>query len=426
MKFLFCLLASYFFILSAGAQVPGDLNSLKADHPLWVYDQKSRTSHHVSELSQITRGKFKSSRPQGYSPQQIHRAYGFDKLYRGKDKVTGFKELIAIVNAFHYPTAAADLKKFIETFNLKRMFGLPGTASCTVAAGPHPCFQVIFARGVEPTVEDTWALESALDTQWAHAIAPGADILLVEASSSNFIDLFQAVQFATFQKPSVISMSWGGPEFALQSIFEPLFNVPEISFVAAAGDVGSEPSYPATSPNVLAVGGTKLLLDKHGNRIANETGWVKGGGGISQYMAIPPYQSNFPIPFTNGFRGTPDVSYHGDPVVGVSMYTTTPFGGKIGWFTVAGTSAGAPQWAALIALADELRSNNLSTIDLNRHPEYEAAKNGLYHVNYRDIKSGTSGPCGSVCMAQPGYDFVTGLGTPRADELVWFLGDFEN
>jgi hypothetical protein len=187
-----------------------------AKPPTWILDHRSGTGVRVSDVSNINQrsgpspdaGAFHTSGPTGYSPAQMRKAYEFDKL--GND---GKRQVIAITIAFDYPNVAADLRTFIKTFKLKDMYGLPGRKPCTVAAGPHPCFEVVFARGTRPPFDASWAVEGALDVQWAHAIAPGADILYVEASSDNIVDLFQSVQVATNMGATVVSMSWGAPEF---------------------------------------------------------------------------------------------------------------------------------------------------------------------------------------------------------------------
>jgi subtilase family serine protease len=282
---------------------------------------------------------------------------------------------------------------------------------------------VVYARGVQPAFDELWALEGALDSQWAHAIAQGADILLVEASSNNFIDLFQAVDVTTNLGATVVSMSWGGPEFPLQVIFEPLLDHAGVTFIAGAGDDGHEVNYPAASPFVVAVGGTRLPLDKKGNRTGSETAWIASGGGISQFFPEPAYQYTYPIPDTFGYRGIPDVAYNADPATGISVYDSHGLAGETGWLVVAGTSAGGPQWAGLIALANELRDgDNLSSNNVINSPIYDAARHD-YRDNFFDIKSGSNGACGAICTAVKGYDFVTGLGSPRADQLVEALAE---
>jgi subtilase family serine protease len=262
-------------------------------------------------------------------------------------------------------------------------------------------------------VNTSWGLESALDTQWAHAIAPGADIILVEAASNSLANLFLAVVVAAnLPRVSAVSMSWGTPEFPGQDIFDAFF-VPGMTYLVAAGDIGGIAAYPATSPFVIAVGGTTLQLDRRGNRIS-ETAWINGGGGPSTFSVEPAYQMDYPIPFTNNKKGTPDVAMLGDPFTGVSVYFSQVFADQTGWFELAGTSLSAPMWAGLISLANELRrGQNLNSTDLFNSPIYNAARRD-YKDNFFDIRSGSAG----AFTATRGYDFATGLGSPRADELV--------
>jgi subtilase family serine protease len=396
----------------------------------WILDHRSGTGVPVTDATVGGRrsarspdaGRFNTPGPTGYSPAQMRKAYEFDKL--GND---GKRQVIAITIAFDYPNVAADLKTFIKTFKLKDMYGLPGRKPCTVASGPHPCFEVVYARGTQPPFDASWAVEGALDVQWAHAIAPGADILYVEASSNNIVDLFQSVQVATNMGATVVSMSWGAAEFPLQSIFEPLFDIPGITFVAASGDTGSQAFYPATSPRVVAVGGTTLRLDKKGKRKGPEIAWMHSAGGISQFMLEPGYQTTYPIPPTGGFRGAPDVAYNADPTTGVSVFSSQRPDGEVGWMVLGGTSASAPQWAGLFALANQRReTGNLSSNDLVDRAIYSLVQDDDdYEDLFVDIKIGeTTAGCGSLCTADTGYDFVTGLGSPRAKKLVDELDDY--
>lgn len=415
----------------------GGVEQQRAKSGAWILDQRTRKGYRVADLTDTkttqvksidanktqriesieevkSHGQFASFDPPGYSPAQIRHAYGFDKL-----RNDGKGQVIAIVSAYHYPNAAADLNKFSKTFGLRRLHD-NGLFNCAAPGVPHPCFQVFYAYGVQPPVDDGWALESALDTQWAHAIAPGADILLVEAASNGLADLFTAVLIAAAQpRVSVVSMSWGTSEFFGETIFDTFLDHTGVTFVAASGDSGNPGAYPAASPYVIAVGGTTLRLDRKGNRISPETAWIGSGGGISCNGCEfePTYQLDYPIPFTGNRRGIPDVAYNGDPTTGFSVYDSSGFNGNFGWMELAGTSAGAPQWAGLIALANQLRGQNLSSNNLFHSPIYDAARRD-YRDNFFDIKTGSNGTCGSVCMAARGYDFVTGLGSPKADELV--------
>lgn len=353
--------------------------------------------------------------PTGYTPDQIRHAYGIDHLpYDGSNQVIG------IIDASDAPTVANDLQTFISTFGQRNMNGLPGTPACTVATGPHPCFQKIYAQG-PPRLEGGWLLETLLDVQWAHAIAPGADILLVEAKTNTLSSLFHAADVAADGGARVVSMSWGAPERANEHHFDNHFQRKGVTFVAASGDSGSGVNYPAASPYVLSVGGTTLPVDGQGNLTGSETAWGGSGGGISAYEDEPAYQTSYDILNTGGKRAVPDVAYDADPSTGVSVYGSTLNQGQPAWFTVGGTSIGPPQWAALIALASQRRGDTVPSGDSANVSIYKAATGPVYASNYRDITIGTNGACGSNCTATIGYDLVTGLGSPLADNLIPYI-----
>jgi len=361
---------------------------------------------------------FATAAPTGYMPTQVRHAYGFDQLAQN-----GAGQVIGIVDAFDDPTAASDLETFITQFGLAQMNGLSRHTACTIAGGPHPCFQKVFPQGAKPRTNSGWALEISLDIQWAHAIAPGADIALEESRDNRLGNLLGGVtDAATTQGAHAVSMSWGATDFLGESSFDGTFNVAGVTFTAASGDGGNGVLWPSSSPFVVAVGGTTLALDGIGN-VLSESAWSGSGGGISANELEPAYQSNYPIPAAaNGHRGTPDVSYNADPNTGVPVFDTTPLNGQTGWFQVGGTSAGAPQWAALIAITDQARAvGSLSSNNVASSPEYNAGAPAVYAANYRDITSGTNGACGAICTATSGWDFVTGLGSPIANNLVPFL-----
>lgn len=350
--------------------------------------------------------------PTGYSPAAIRHAYGIDQI-----KHYGGGQIIAIVDANDDPSIAADLGVFISQFKLTQMNGVAGQPACTVAAGPHPCFQKQFSNG-QPPSDVGWAGEIALDVEWSHAIAPAADILLVEAPSASNADLYGAVDVASASGAHVVSMSWGGGEPRNATATDVHFQRAGVTFFASSGDSGHKTSYPATSPYVVAVGGTSLKLDTSGNVVA-ETAWNGSGGGISTREVEPAYQTTFGITNSGGKRGFPDVSYDANPASGVPVYDSF---GSGGWVQFGGTSAGSPQWAAIIALVDQIRTAGpLTSNSLTSSAEYSAAIGANFAANYRDIVSGTNGTCGAVCTTNAGYDFVTGLGSPRVNALVPFL-----
>jgi subtilase family serine protease len=324
-----------------------------------------------------------------YSPVQIRHAYGFDKL-----SYDGTGETIAIVDAYDDPKILADLHTFDNAFGLA-----------------DPSFTIATPRGKPAGGHSDWAGETALDVEWAHAIAPKAKILLVEALSPSDADLRDAVDYARHQPGVVaVSMSWGGSEFSSELGYDSTFTTPAghagVAFVASSGDNGAGAQWPAVSPNVLAVGGASLIIATDGTRI-NETGWSGGGGGLSRYEFEVPFQRSVQ---GSGKRSTPDVAYNADPNTGFYVYDSVPDqSGQTGWFSYGGTSAGAPQWAALIALADQGRA----AVGLGSLANAPAAIYSLPTWDFHDIIVGNNG-----FPATSGYDLVTGRGSPQANLVV--------
>jgi len=330
----------------------------------------------------------------GLTPQQVRHAYGFDRIAN-----QGEGQVIGIVDASNHP----QIEKELEVFS--QAFGLP---DCTTSNG---CFQRIYSDE-HPGADKLWALEAALDVEWAHAIAPKAHIILVESKSNKLVEMLEAVDLAVQMGARVVSMSWGTYEFATESAYDGHFLAPGVTFVASSGDFGDPGFYPAASPYVTSVGGTTLSVASNGNYLG-ETAWSGSGGGISIVEAELAYQMSFQ---SSGMRGFPDVAYNADPNSGFAVYDSYGFGG---WIQVGGTSAGAPQWAALIAIANSMRVQ-AHKLPLTRANDtlYNAANALSYSANYNDITTGTNGTCGVVCITGPGYDFVTGVGSPRASSLI--------
>jgi subtilase family serine protease len=334
----------------------------------------------------------------GLTPAQIRKAYGFDQIANG-----GAGQVIAIVVAYDHPHVERDLERFSSTF------GLP---PCAPSNG---CFQKIYASGKKPGAKNVWGLESALGVQWAHAIAPEARLMLVEAPSDLLSDMLHAVNVAVRNGASVVSMSWGAPEFAGELANDNRFVAPGVTFFAAAGNSGTGTLYPAASPNVVGIGGTTLTLDANGNYLG-ETAWAGSGGGQSLFETAPAYQYNLPIPNNPGLRrGIPDVAYNANPDSGFAVFNSFPIFGLSGWYEVGGTSATAPQWAGLAAIVNSARA-------LRGKGPLAGSPGVFYDVPlpaaYNDIITGSNGTCGTLCMASAGYDYITGLGSPRADRLI--------
>jgi hypothetical protein len=347
--------------------------------------------------------------PLGFSPQQIRQAYGFNQITFNNGAVTGdgSGQIIAIVDAYYQPNIANDLTTFDLTYGL---------------AAP-PSFTVVnqYGGAALPTTDAYWGLEESLDVEWAHAMAPGAKILLVEASSTNLSDLLTAVNYARHQPDvSVVSLSWGGSEGVNETSYDNYFTTPAshngITFVAASGDSGSTgtPLYPSVSPNVLAVGGTQLGLSSTGN-YGWETAWRGSGGGISAYESRPPFQKGVVTQAGTG-RAVPDVAYNASSASPYAVYDSWSYSG---WVTVSGTSTAAPQLAALVAIADQGRTlDGQATLD-----GATQTLPALYQLPSSDFHDVTAGSNGAY-SASPGYDLVTGRGSPVADKVVAGLVSF--
>ena len=336
-----------------------------------------------------------------FSPAQIRKAYGFDKL-----PYDGAGQTIAIIDAYDNPTIASDL----ATFSTR--FGLPAANFVKAIPNGNSYAPESTPGGTTPAYNGGWALEIALDVEWAHAIAPLAKILLVEAASASGDALFSAVDYAVSQGANQVSMSFGGGEFNGVSAINSHFTKTSVSFFASAGDNGAEVEFPAVSPYVVGVGGTTLALDSAGNKIS-ETTWSGSGGGTSAYVARPSYQTGFQ---TSTRRGVPDVAYNADPSPGIYVVNAG------GYYQVGGTSAGAPQWAGLAALVNQGRAaNGLASIGsgltYGLNTALYALAGGTSYSNSRgdfvDITTGSNGN-----PVTTGYDTATGLGSPVADKLV--------
>jgi hypothetical protein len=330
-----------------------------------------------------------------FTPVQVRHAYGFDQVTfptSGGGSVVGdgSGQTIAIIDAYYDSSIRSDLTTF------DRQFGLA-----------DPSFAQYVQSGARGN--SGWALETALDVEWAHVAAPGAAIVLVESANSSITNLMAAVDFArNLPGVSTISMSWGANENAINPAtilgYDSTFTTPAghngITFVASSGDSGASGGveWPASSANVMSVGGTRLNLTVT-NDWSSETGWSGSGGGTSKVESEPSYQSGVQ---SSGFRQVPDVAYNADPNSAVYVYNR-------GWYAVGGTSAGAPQWAGLLAVANQGRV--LAGLDTLNNGQ--AAVYTLPSSDFHDITSGSNG-----FSAGPGYDLVTGLGSPKANLVI--------
>ena len=346
------------FIYASPAEAAYHFSNYRGVPPIHIYGNASKT-------------------PRGTTPSQIKDIYNLPQ--------SGGTGTIAIIGAYDDASIEADLGDFSKQFNLP---------ACTSRNG---CFE---KHGMSSSIKSNsgWAMETTLDVEWAHAIAPHAKILLVEAATPSGANLLKAVDYAV-ARPGVvaISMSWGGGEFPEETGLDSHFvSKSGVAFFASSGDNGAGASWPASSPNVIGVGGTSLALRSDG-KLLKETAWSGSGGGISAYEKEPAYQKDYAIPRANGMRAIPDVAYNADPASGFPIV-------RLGvWREVGGTSAGAPQWAAIAALGSDVTNEQL-------YNDKSGTGNAKY---FRDITSGSNGDCGYLCEARKHYDYVTGLGSPQ-------------
>ncbi len=368
---------------------------------------------------------FATSSPTGYTPAKIRAAYNIDDIFFGGGSIAGdgTGQTIAIIDAFHTPTVLSDLTSF------SNYFGLPMPPTFTQVAQDGTTNYPADATGPN----QGWSYEALLDVQWAHAIAPGANIMLVEAADASLTNLGIAINYARSQPGvSVISLSWGREEYSTEFNYDTHFqattNHANVAYVAATGDFGAPGSYPAYSPGVMAIGGTNLSVDGSGNYIS-EKSWNRydptaeapdghgSGGGISLYESQPSWQTGV-VTQSPTKRTTPDVAFDADPYTGVPVYDSFNNAGSAKWNQFGGTSFSAPAWAGIIAIADQGRDlAGLPTLDI---PELMTSIYAMPASYFHDITVDfdAAGPAEPPAV---GYDLVTGRGTPKADMVVSYL-----
>ena len=351
--------------------------------------------------------------PKGILPVQFKAAYGFNRIPN-----LGQGQTIAIIDPYIDTHIEADLEYYLNYFHLE------GCNLRQVPVGnPLPG-----AHG--------WDLEISLDVEQACALAPQATVILMEANSDSLADLLAAVQVATSApyNATVVSMSWGYPEFQgeleLDSYFCNISNANgAVTFVAASGDSGHQqvPFYPAASPCVIAVGGTTLVLSTAlplANPLAfdygNETTWNDSTGGISVFENGTSWQDGiFAGCGSEGMRCIPDISSHSNPNPGVPVYDTYGYGG---WVQVGGTSIASPDWAAFFTLVNSMRAEAdppKGTLSQAVQDLYAIYNSSAYLTDFHDITQGSNnGNCGAQCTPGPGYDLITGIGSYQANALA--------
>ena len=299
---------------------------------------------------------------------------------------TGGAGVIVIVDAYDYPSAAADLSTFSSTFHL-----------------PTPNFTVQYASGRKPSngCSSGWEGEESLDIEWAHSMAPNAQIVLMEATSASNSALYQAVQAANSYivahgGKGEVSMSWGGSETRSETSSDSYFTQSGVVYFASSGDSPGV-IYPSSSVNVLSAGGTQVNRNGSGS-YTNQTAWSDGGGGDSAYESRPSFQSSI-SGIVGSHRGTPDLSFDASGGSPVAVYNSSCYGG---WLEVYGTSVAAPSLAGIINSAGQFKTSS--------NAENTLIYSNMGYTNYfTDV---TSGSCGTH-SATTGWDFCTGVGVDK-------------
>ncbi|HZC06371.1 MAG TPA: S53 family peptidase [Ktedonobacterales bacterium] len=414
-----------------------------------------------------------------FNPAAMAGSYDYAGLHASG--IDGRGTTIALVDSFGSATVASDLNNFDSAFNLQHLCGeanytcQPGDPTFKIlnVQGTPPTTPPPPNNGTGQEAHNLWAIEVSLDVEWAHATAPMANILLVTTPTAETLGVQGFAQFMNAEQyvidhhmADVISQSFGAGEgsfhnglAALQNLRQPFISAQanHVTVLASSGDSGTanifkEPvknpalipypsvGWPASDPLVTAVGGTYLCTDTTtgttvdtslpptsrcaaGNR---EVGWIASGGGYSILFPRPAYQNTLPPGSTfvgssvgapgpnSNMRGVPDVAYQASAITGVLVYDA----GEGGWFVVGGTSCGSPQWAGLVAMADQLKGSDVGFIN---PALYSIANNpAKYAADFHDVTTGNNqlNPLIPGYSASTGWDAVTGLGSPDAAHLL--------
>jgi subtilase family serine protease len=409
-------------------------------HPKWAYLGGADAQPNLTVFSCQTR-PITSPLSSCYGPDQIQRAYGIKPFLDNGQNGAG--RTIVIIDAYGSPTITSDLALFDSAFNL-----------------PAPNFTTINMPGLAPFDPNDanqvgWSAETSLDVEWAHAVAPGANIVLVVAKSNNDSDILDATQYVLDHNlGDVVSQSFGEGEQCMDpallarqhEIFDGL-SAKGVTLFASSGDSGAaQPncdgsdglfkaaSTPASDPDVTGVGGTQLnasqvvisggVITNPGGAYIGETTWNEGvgsagGGGFSVLFKRPDFQA--PIVKDSNMRAVPDVAYNAAVQGGVIAFWSVLVPG--GAFRFGGTSAGAPQWAGLIAIADQLAGGRVGNINKTLYKLGKKNQGAYFH----DVTTGdnsvatdpsTPGTPITGFSATGGFDEATGWGSPIAGALL--------
>jgi subtilase family serine protease len=392
---------------------------------------------HAATYSCQTRPIDGSAGPRCYSPAEIQKAYGVSSLLASGSDGTG--RTIVIIDAYQNPYVAGDLATFDQTF------GLPAASLTNVVMPGTPTYDK------RDPVQEGWGEETTLDVEWAHAIAPGAKLVLVSAVSSQDVDILAATKYAVDNNlGDVISQSFGEADTCVDptlldqehAVFQTAVSQ-GTTLIASSGDSGAAQfscdgtaavkaaSSPASDPLVTGVGGTTLSAGDDGSYLG-ETAWTEpvygcnppaaasgdincSGGGLSTVYAKPAFQTGV-VKGTG--RGVPDVAYNAGINGGVLTVCSICNKGKSTVYLFGGTSAGTPQWSGITAIGDQVAGRRLGDVNPALYSiAGSAQRSGALH----DVTSGNNDVVelgGFGYQAARSWDAVTGLGSPNAATLL--------
>ncbi|MDA4123236.1 MAG: S53 family peptidase [Thaumarchaeota archaeon] len=356
--------------------------------------------------------------PTGLCPSMLLKAYDVTSLQSAGTNGTG--QTVVIVDACGSPTIAADLKTFDKHFSLA-----------------NPTLNIINPQGT-PCVNSGWGVETSLDVEWSHVMAPGATIDLLQAASASSANLYGAWSYSlSHSLGNEISNSWGGSGACSASVKSILATAKtdHVTVLASAGDSGAwgqgttqKEQNPADCAKVLTVGGTTLTVTGTGSYVS-ESAWGSacisgtgtGGGGVTG-VSEPSYQSSVHItePWSApAVLAKPDVSAVADPCTGVWVYDST----SGGWLVIGGTSVSCPLWAGFMADVNQVRAGNgfaaAGFVNSFLYTKVYGVSGTSVHyaADIHDVTTGSNGwPAG------PGWDAATGIGSFIATPLAHTLG----
>lgn len=381
-----------------------------------------------------------TSNPCYYNPGDLWTAYGLSSYQSAGNYGQGIT--IGIVDAYYNSQTLSDLQNFSSNYSL------PLGATSSISCGSTPTVKIVGQNGGSPPSQQLtgWAIETDLDMQWAHAIAPCANLLLVVANSASYSNLFNALKYAAAHA-DVVSNSYGSGEFHSQNTYDTYLAGSTVPVLVSSGDsgdqAGGDVQYPCTSPYAICIGGTNLATDSLSVRTL-ESAWNEpspngSGGGCSGIESAPSFASNFSKLDCGTKRGVPDVAALADPYSGVMLYLGSNAASQVQGATPntesccwGGTSLASPIVAGMIAVMDRALvaagySKMNSSLNKNLYGAAGYTPSGTtdtnpppYGANYQsyfyDVTTGNTAFPSTMY-----WDRTTGLGVPITNALGNYL-----